>query len=400
MPITRAAVLLLAASALGAQARDTTPAYVLRGRQVDARQRVFASRTAAVHDSIADALRRWAPDLVPSLEPPPPIATGYQLLPRIVADPVTQPPVRLQQLSYSWRWSETLMGNESRALDSLAAVTRGLTGAPRRTLLDSLVTGFRRFTDRKRLVDADVNYNWLWQATIARAPDGFLGTQRLVQALLDRQSIDQLPSDIGRQLAFEVLRVVPLRISPIVRVDSAAGRRTLTLPIITDIQDSAFLAAFRSAVEDNWRATDNGVSYAVRLDLRSRSATSLYCGATRATGCAPPARGAAVDLQSHIARFPADTAVLTTGAGSTHVTAGRAIVVSPHDLTRRTAAHEFGHLLGFRDGYLRGAVAAGADGWIITELVVDPRDIMGEARTGSVSADHFVRLFAALGERR
>jgi hypothetical protein len=101
-----------------------------------------------------------------------------------------------------------------------------------------------------------------------------------------------------------------------------------------------------------------------------------------------------IDLQAHIARFPPSVAVLTTGAGSTHVTAGRAIVVSPHDAPRRMLAHEFGHLLGFRDAYLRGWRDAGADGYVITELVVDQTDIMGNSKTGVVRASHFARLLA------
>jgi hypothetical protein len=102
--------------------------------------------------------------------------------------------------------------------------------------------------------------------------------------------------------------------------------------------------------------------------------------------------GAAIDLRAHIARFPADVAVLTTGAGSTHFTAGRAIVLSPHDAPYSVVAHEFGHVLGFRDAYLRGYRDAGADGYVVTELVVDNGDIMGNSRAGTVRPQHFERL--------
>jgi hypothetical protein len=57
-------------------------------------------------------------------------------------------------------------------------------------------------------------------------------------------------------------------------------------------------------------------------------------------------------------------------------------------------AHEFGHLLGFRDAYLRGAHDTGVDGFVVTELVVDHTDIMGNSGTGSVKPDHFERLIA------
>ena len=54
------------------------------------------------------------------LEPPPSVATGYQLLPKIVDDPA---PVlsgqRLEPVSYSWPWSETLIDNELKTIARL-----------------------------------------------------------------------------------------------------------------------------------------------------------------------------------------------------------------------------------------------------------------------------------------
>jgi hypothetical protein len=87
--------------------------------------------------------------------------------------------------------------------------------------------------------------------------------------------------------------------------------------------------------------------------------------------------------------------LLTTGAGSTHFTGGRAVVLSPHDAPRHLLVHEFGHVLGFRDAYLRGSRDAGNDGYIVTELVVDATDLMGNSRDGAVSARHFRRLLNA-----
>ena len=66
------------------------------------------------------------------------------------------------------------------------------------------------------------------------------------------------------------------------------------------------------------------------------------------------------DLQAHIARFPRDGAVLTTGANLTHVTPGRCVVLGPQDIAPHVLAHELGHILGFKDMYFRGYRDLGA----------------------------------------
>src|SRR5262245_24265474 len=94
------AFLALAGPVAGGQAPDTA-AYVRRGRQVEVIQRELTARVNALHDTLAVVLRRWAPDLLPRLEPAPPIATGYQLLPRVVKDAPRQAnTTELQPLSY------------------------------------------------------------------------------------------------------------------------------------------------------------------------------------------------------------------------------------------------------------------------------------------------------------
>ena len=66
-----------------------------------------------------------------------------------------------------------------------------------------------------------------------------------------------------------------------------------------------------------------------------------------------PRTGAKIDRKAHLARFPKNEYVLTTGGTSTHVYTGRAIMLGPSPASRRTLAHEFLHLLGFTDTYVR-----------------------------------------------
>ncbi|TMA64812.1 MAG: hypothetical protein E6J73_06325 [Deltaproteobacteria bacterium] len=104
-----------------------------------------------------------------------------------------------------------------------------------------------------------------------------------------------------------------------------------------------------------------------------------------------PAVGEPIDLPRHLQRFPADAAILTTGALTTHVQS-YAIVLGPHPITPRILAHEFGHLLGFRDAYVRGYEDLGKDGFQILEVSTDPTDIMADPVAGSVQVKHFEML--------
>src|SRR6185503_19984155 len=100
-------------------------------------------------------------------------------------------------------------------------------------------------------------------------------------------------------------------------------------------------------------------------------------------------RGARIDVRAHAAEFPEDGAVLTSGAQTTHSLVGRYIALAPGDLSTRTLAHEFGHILGFRDGYIHGYRDLGDQGFEILELTSVFDDIISAPREGHVQAAHF-----------
>src|SRR5207248_3553812 len=110
--------------------------------------------------------------------------------------------------------------------------------------------------------------------------------------------------------------------------------------------------------------------YLLELDIRPVAVEELY------KDSAVPQRGDRIDVRSHAARFPADGAVLTTGAQTTHSLVGRYVALAPGDVSKRTLAHEFGHVLGFRDGYVRGYHDLGDQGFEILELTSVFDDIM------------------------
>jgi hypothetical protein len=59
-------------------------------------------------------------------------------------------------------------------------------------------------------------------------------------------------------------------------------------------------------------------------------------------------------------------------------------------------AHEFGHILGFTDRYLRGARDLGRAGFGIIEIIPDGLDLMAAPISGLVRASHFDTLIEAL----
>lgn len=397
-------VLLLLGLGASSPALATPPApgaeaaYVVRGRQTEERQRAFAERLARFHRALSEALRRSAPDLFATLEPPPPKRSGYQVLPRVVPDAPPRPPARPQLVTYSWPWSDTLIAQEMAALDGLdsdlAKVEAALATADR-PAFEALAAGYKAVVDHRRLIDADVDYNWLWQGGIARDRPSYEKATKLSDRIARAQARSE---PLTRGMIAEMGPVAP---PAFVRIEETGGhRRLVTVSMISDISDAALLQALTSAVETKWQGRAGGDEVRVHVDLEVISPERLYCrsedeAAGKATTCAPPRPGEAIDLPRHIARFPAGRAVLTTGAGSTHVTAGRAIVLGPHDVTPHTLAHEFGHLLGFPDRYVRGYRDLAADGFLVTELVSDPQDLMASPGTGLVFDRHFEELVAA-----
>src|SRR6185295_6182043 len=102
---------------------------------------------------------------------------------------------------------------------------------------------------------------------------------------------------------------------------------------------------FVNAVETRWQARADEDVYRARVSVTRLTPAELYCGRSAdaaGAACTVPAIGEKVDLAMHAKHFPADGAVLTTGAASLQITAGRVLVLGPHDVSPRTLAHEFG----------------------------------------------------------
>ncbi len=368
--------------------QGTPPSYVERGDAVEAQFRAHAARLEAFFDRLREAVARSAPEWLPELEaedpPPQPGVHGYQLLPEIVDEADASRRTSVSTFSYSWPITEIYIQGEARKLDAAVSRFDDAAAGPRiRAVLRDSIDLYRALINDLETIDQYVQYNRFWQRAIVEDRVRFDRMTALYDTLAGGTSgdtNDAVAELLGRP-------DVPVFVAA---EGTAGGTPVLRLPVYTDIEDDTFLDRVEAGVEAMWRVESAGT-----LDVRFRRipAGRLYAG-----GRAPDV-GDPIDLVAHAARFPDDGAVLTTGAESTHGFVGRYVALGPGSVTVRTLAHEFGHVLGFVDGYLRGYRNLGDDGFEILEWTSGFDDIMSAPREGRVLRAHFERMIEAIEGR-
>jgi hypothetical protein len=262
------------------------------------------------------------------------------------------------------------LGRATKDLQSFKAVAP----AERRAALVTLVREYRDLVRNQRTIDAYFQYNRFWQRSIAQDRDRFDRMNDLYEMLRS-----------GSPDAAAVVQQAVGKPEPpnFIRVRRTADRVILQIPVYTDIENVAFVDEVKTIIERFWRAEEAGVQYAVELDIRSRKDPG-------------PKPGDHIDLAAHANRFPKDGAVMTTGSPTVVAVPGRYMAFGPGEVSHRTIAHEFGHVLGFRDGYIRGYRDLGESGFEILELTSAFDDIMSAPRQGNVHAIHFKLILEAL----
>jgi len=418
------------------------PPYVQRGDAVEARNRAYKDRLRRYYDTLCAQLKAEASDLYPQVKnaPPKPARYGYRLLPKLLPLPTPGPtPPRPRAVSrwYTWPWTEQKIDLEMKKLDESTAElehTPTLPPAQRHAMYKILADGYPGLLAAQRNIDSHVQYNRLWQPEIARHKAIYDTHTHLHDAVLERQAIldaleakddaafrkaldatpnlnrtparPQLEAELrGREaaLAREIHDVIDTVTPPkYVRVEQRMPHRWVVhVPFITDINDAAFLRGVRQAIEHVWHIRDRGDEFRVELSMQYISPDDLYrrrpgCESGGDARCRPPQKGDAIDEGTHVALFPPDAAVLTTGGKLTHAW-GFSIVLGPEDVKPHLLAHEFGHLLGFRDEYFRGYRDLGPNGFQVMEVVAEPDDVMGNPGAGPVRRHQFERLISAAG---
>ena len=402
-------------NATGAR-RDTLlrAAHTERGKQVAQRYEVYDRRLAEYYAALAAAVKKRAPELLAHLQPPGPVLNGYQVLPPIL---LNEPDGKSlpTTVAYSWPWTDQLIDRGLREIARSEALLRPTKINPRQNkeVLERLALDYLRLSSQRSNINSHIQYNRLWQTAIAADRAGYDHETSLQDAVLEHQKIaDQFRrmKAASKRSAFpykaplrltetslslasraaSLTQRIDAALSPVntpdfVNVENRAGAWIIHVPLFTDIEDHEFVQTVKQIIENTWQATDRNTSYRIQLDVSFISSEVLYPHGDK------PMASHKLDARRHLAHFPAGGGILTTGGLTTHVQ-DDAIILGAQAVTPRVLAHEFGHILGFRDRYVRGYKNLGEDGFLVMEVVADPQDIMAATPYGAVYPRHFEKI--------
>lgn len=374
--------------------QGTTPAYVREGDRVEQEFRAYRTKLDAFYTTLHSTIARDIPVLMTELEgaPPQPVVYGYQLLPHIVDNgPLDRKPV--ESFSYSWPITRGYIDGEGIKLErAQAEMLQALkaTGIEKSALLLALIAEYKSLVDDQRVIDQYIQYNRLWQRTITEDRVRYDEMTKLLKLM---QAADPDIAGSIRQMLGQPLVPSSITMSMPVVAEGAKPRVVLHVPVYTDIESDGYLEQVKASVQKVWQAEDADAAYSIEVEFRKLSADMLY------DGKAAPKHGDHVDVKVHVAHFPSDGVVLTTGAEITNAIVKRYIALGPGDISQRTLAHEFGHLLGFPDGYIRGYKDLGDKGLEILELTSVFDDIMSAPREGVALPAHFKLIVEAIKAR-
>jgi hypothetical protein len=420
------AALLVATSASGAKyccerwqksSTSATP-HIQRGNRVQEAYQRYATRLNSYYDLLSGMLRTDAPKEIAVIDSPRSQGQGYQYLPKIIAKRHREEASRdLRSASYSWPLTEKLIDLALEEIARCEAELKNATtlGAPAKArVLERLARCHRELRERQTNIDEHIRYNRLWQGAIGADRPGYDRWTVLHDAVLERQAIRailaapygifakkvmallygiQTPQRLAEVAQSLVAREKSLTAAiesagdnitapPFVKIERQSTRWIFHVPLYTDIDNREFVQSVKKEVENVWRLRHGEDEFLLEISPAHIPAGRLY------TNSPPPRKGEWIDPERHLAVFPVDGAVLTTGGVATYVY-GRGVILGPNQVSARVLAHEFGHILGFQDKYFRGYRDLGAEGFQVMEVASGGDDIMGSPSTGAVLPRQF-----------
>ena len=345
------------------------------------RDKIF-EQLEEIHTHLVWRVQQEAPALLArlSLDPPKPRATGYGLLP-VIRDNAPLVRVAPKQTSYSMEWLE---GRLREALDSAHELAYQL---PHTTDLEPISARFEQSIIGLRSLENQLTYHEFWQESVVTYAKYFDGNNKRVALAREMNELilnNQSPQRIANLRQRVLLNAAPFIPSEGLTVQTLEGsEKVLPVTVCTDIEDAGFLANFQTGVHEAFSQSLAARShqFSVNLKWRRIGPDTLYPSG-------PPKLGAVIDVNTHLALFHDCHFVLTTGASSTHALVGDRIILGTDPISRRELAHEFAHLLGFSDAYLRGYEGKPGDpyGVVLIEWTGLSDDLMGSPGEGRVSS--------------
>jgi len=328
-----------------------------------------------------------------SMETPQPRPSGYGIVPSIQQNESLKT-VTPKEQTYSLEELNQWIKEDLRDGESFEERTR-----TKPTLaLESLVDEFERLLKRLRNLEEHLAYHAKWQKTVIEQ-EAFFAERNQILALVREMQATQLSDHSPKRLA-TLREDIHGKLATLTRTrglaieTSKSGLQLLGVSVYTDIEDDEFLTAFREGVEAAFVQSEaaHALHFAVQLEIKKITPAALYPEGI-------PARGTTIDMTAHLARFPEGALILTTGSKYTFARMGQNITLGPNPITRRVLAHEFGHLLGFSDSYLRGYDGNVEDplGVVLVEWTGLINDLMGAPNSGRVTKKMIKRLIEAYG---
>jgi hypothetical protein len=325
-------------------------------------------------------------------KPAVPRRTGYGLLPDVEPDqPIQELEPRRQ--TYSLESLSTISAANFRD----AALLRSRVVEEQTAPLELLIAEYERLQPKLDNLDNHINYHSMWQQAAIDDAEFFARQNRIHARAIawdqSRANVDPQASDSARMEIAEL--VAPFRSTAGLAIElDDSGTRVLHVSVATDITDGPFLEKFRRGVLAAFSESKAVRSRRFRVDLTFDRITpaSLYSDGS-------PEIGAVIDEDAHVARFPDGALVLTTGAKRTHAFVGRHIQLGTDPTAPRILAHEFAHLLGFKDAYLRSFEGTPDDpfGCVFIEWTGLRNDLMGSPSRGIVTVAMIDQLLQAYG---
>ena len=370
--------------------------WVQKFDELQKQREIIFERLENIYIILERRIKKEEPGLMPqlSLEPPKPRATGYGLFPEI-RDNSPYKAVNPEETLYSLKWVESRLDEELQKVNALDDLARNS------VKIEPVLVRFEQSLKTLRNLESNLSYHGKWQNAVMQYPAYYRKKNQLVALAREIYSqtenngsmvrIDELRQQLSEKLApFKATKGLQI-------IEDEGGRKILPVTICTDIEDADFLQAFQDGVQESFSKSPAARANGFSIDLKW-----LFIGVETLYPDGAPNCGAKIDMEAHHALFQGCPLVVTSGASSLNARVGSRIFLGTRPVSRRTLAHEFGHLLGFKDAYVRGYDGDPGDpyGVVLVEWTGLSSDLMGDSGRGQVSDEMINTLIIAYGGQK